>query len=445
MKLEFAKYEFELSSLKAVKENLINSEKLLNKIYYIIEHAEEKIKKLSLGAIFKEDLFLLKNEIQKNFVPFINSSFELSKDINEVSGEIQDFSLHLKQNIDKFQNFLDKIIEKTPEIVGPFDKFKDISKNLSRIYNSLDALREIFEKVPLEIMKKSDDIYLLKIAPLYYINDDRRGKKTEFKTIKKDIEIFLNSFESAEEKIIENTEQIEAVYNKINSKKVEFLEIIDKIKELVALNNKEEIKVVLDTIETFSIILEDLRGYTSEAYKTVKEINIIFEELNFGVIFQEDLDLLNDIFYDYFDPLLKSFQEMYNNVNEQNIVKIDDFISQFQQKIIKNQETLNEVIEHSIEPLKQIEYSFDNKSVNSLFSQFRAALKKITIKSSHISKEVKNVLKYLQNIALIVSNKYLTELEDMSSDLGTILKELEEKSPTLTGNKYSCNENLFCN
>ncbi len=430
MKLEFTKYEFELSSLKPVKDNLINSEKIVNKIYYIIERAEEKIKELSLGAIFKEDLLILKKEILTNFVPFINSSFELSKDIEEVSGEIKDFSLHLKQNIDKFQDFLNKIIEKTPEIVGPFDKFKDISQNrISKIYNSLGKLGEIFEKVPPEIIKKSDDIYLLLIGPLYYINDNRRGKKTEFKTIKKELESFLESFESDKEKIIENKEQLETIYNKLNSKKVEYSEIIDKINELVALNNREEIKVILNSIEVFSETLENLKRFTSEAFKAIKEIDVFFEELNFGVIFQEDLNLLSDIFYDYFDPLLKSFQEISNKVNAQNTEITENFRENFKQNIIKTQKKLNEVIQHSVEPLKRIE--FDNESVISLFSQLRAALKKITIKSGHIPKEVKNILKYLQNLALIVSNKYLTELQDMSSDLGKILEILEVKSPTI--------------
>ena len=126
---------------------------------------------------------------------------------------------------------------------------------------------------------------------------------------------------------------------------------------------------------------------------------------------------------------MKSFQEVSNKVNEENIEKTESFREHFKQNIIKTQKKLNEVIQHSVEPLKRIE--FDNKNVISLFSEFRAALKKITIKSGHIPKEVKNVLKYLQNIAMIVSNRYLTELEDMSSDLGRILKELEEKSPAL--------------
>ncbi|MFX1449772.1 MAG: ADP-ribosylation factor-like protein, partial [Promethearchaeota archaeon] len=430
MKLDFAKYEFELSSLKPVKENLINSEKILNRIYSIINNAEENIRKLSLGEIFKKDLFSLKKEVQNNFGPFINYTFELSKDIEEVSGEIQDFSLHLKQNIDKFQNFLDKIMAKTPEIVGPFDKFKELDQNyFANIYNYLDKLRSIFEDVPSDIMKKSDQIYLVLIAPLYYINENRREKKTEYKTIKRELELLLDPHTLTEDKNIENNEQLETVYEKIRTKKTEYQDIIDRITELMVLNKNEEIKVILDTIESFSLILEDLKGYTSEAYKTVKEINVFFEELNFGVIFQEDLDLLNDIFYDYFDPLLKSFQEIANNVTEQNIEKIDDFIRQFQQKIIKTQETLNEVIEHSMEPFKQID--FDIESINTYFSEFRAALKKITIKSGHISKEVKNILKYLQNMALIVSDKYLTELKDMSSDLGTIIKDLEEKSPRL--------------
>jgi len=464
--LAFYKYEFELTSLKPIIENLNFSEKIVNKIFFQIEKAEQKVKDLNLSKIFKKDMNYLVVYSKENFIPLTIRLDELVENLDgHIREEIHDFNQHFKENIDKFQQFLHEIIEKTPEIIGPFERFNELNNNIiPEIYNLLDKLRSIYSDILPEIDEKIFNIYTQQIRPIHAITDRRRENKSKFKSFKAEIEDFLANFtpkkteakkakpkkakskkkkskktkskkiKSKKVKSKKNRPKakqknakptiLEEKYNQIEELKTEFLSIFDNLNELIALNDIEQFDIEIISLVLFKGNLENLKKYTNDAFKIIKEIDIFIKELNFGIIFQEDLDLLNDIFYDYFNPLLKTIDNISKKENTEKYELVKEFVKEFQKKIIRTQDKLKEVIEYSIEPLKRIDLNLD--LVLSPFSDLKNSLRKINLKSGHIYSEIKNVLKYVQNIAMILSNKYLKELKSMSDELKIYSNELKE-------------------
>jgi len=445
--LAFYKYEFELTSLKPIKDNLNSSEKVLNKIFFQIEKAEEKIKDLNLSGIFKKDMNFLMVYSHENFIPLI-LQFEdiISTAETPFKEEIEKINNQLKQNFEKFQKFLNEIIDKTPEIIGPFEQFKSLTRSLiPEIYNLLDKLRKIFEDILPEIDEKIFELYTERIRPILEITDKRREKKSEFKKFKKDIDSFMVNFKvknntsnlikpkkskskkkkskkvkkkkkrGKKKKTIQKNSDLKKKISLIEELSSEYLIMIDKLQNFTTNNNLDTLDVELINIILFSGNLQNLKKYTNEAFKIVKEIDIFLKELNFGVIFQEDLNLLNDIFYDYFNPLMKCTLDISEKYEDTIPEEFKELVNKFKSIMIKTQDKLKEVIEYSIEPLKKIDVNLD--LVLSPFSEIKNSLRKITIKSSHILSEIKNIWKYVLNIARIISNKYLGELKNMRDEL----------------------------
>ena len=423
MTLAFSKYEFELSSLKPILNNLKNAEKVLNKILFLTEKAEDKVKDLNLAEIFKKDLKFLDTYSQENFVPLLIYLNDFAKKASEpYKEEILNFIKRFAQNFEKFQKFIKDIIEKTPEIIGPSEKFEELNrKKIPIIYDLFEELDIIFKKVMPEIDEKLMDLFIAEISPNNEITDRRRETKKEFKSFMQETEKNIKNINESTETQSQKQPKILTETSLIDEKKEWLSKISKNLENFIEIATKQEFTIQIDSLDTFRKKFEDLKNLTNESDKLVREINIFLDEMNFGVIFQEDLDLLNDIFYDYFNPFLNSFRALSEKYEGPNSEEFKEFTDIVQDSIIRIQNKLNEVIEFSTEPLKRIEI---DSEIFLNFAQMRTNFKKISLKTKHLAAEVKNIYLYIQGIALIRSDKYSKELKQMINELLDLKKQL---------------------